>query len=143
MRAVALILALVAAAWCAKGTVKDSSSNIISELHPFFAAAAIDGDSSVPFMTLRSFIRGGVKSYLVVNCSYLSTFTAPESEVRLGDTGWDACRTKFASTPYVKAIREALSNDTALQDAGITHFKPRQGGIDLTLDLCPSKRPLA
>jgi hypothetical protein len=48
----------------------------------------------------------------------------------------------YSSTPYINALRQAEALSDPLQDAGYTRFSSSRNGIDLTIDLCPSKRPL-
>jgi hypothetical protein len=51
-------------------------------------------------------------------------------------------RKYFQTTPYVKAIDKAEKNSQSIQDAGIQTGMPKETGITLTADLCPSHRPL-
>jgi hypothetical protein len=51
-------------------------------------------------------------------------------------------RTFFKSTPYQKAISKAENQSVMIQDAGIERGLPKESGISLTADLCPSHRPL-
>lgn len=51
-------------------------------------------------------------------------------------------RQYFATTAYVKALTKAEKQSVALQDAGIQSGMPKETGITLTADLCPSHRPL-
>ena len=45
-------------------------------------------------------------------------------------------------TAYTMALSWAEANAKPLQDAGITHALPDEKGIVLTIDLCPSHKPL-
>jgi hypothetical protein len=51
-------------------------------------------------------------------------------------------RTFFKSTPYQKALTKAEKQSVMIQDAGIEMGMPKESGISLTVDLCPSHRPL-
>eukprot|EP01037_Dinobryon_pediforme_P014422 gene14422-14545_t len=51
-------------------------------------------------------------------------------------------RNFFRTTPYIKAINKAEKQSVNLQDAGIESGMPKETGISLTADLCPSHRPL-
>ncbi len=45
-------------------------------------------------------------------------------------------------SPYSRALQSASFMSDKLQDAGITHGFPDEKGIVLTIDLCPSQKPL-
>jgi len=51
-------------------------------------------------------------------------------------------RDHFKRTPYEKALRKAEHNSVVIQDAGIEQGMPKQTGVSLTADLCPSHRAL-
>jgi hypothetical protein len=48
----------------------------------------------------------------------------------------------FGKTAYGVLLADARACDLPLQDAGITHGARNRHGIDLTIDLCPSNKPL-
>jgi hypothetical protein len=48
----------------------------------------------------------------------------------------------FQGYAYANGIKDAWKNSSRNQDAGITHALPEVKGIILTIDLCPSERPL-
>ena len=54
-----------------------------------------------------------------------------------------AARAFFKNTPYERALEKAESASKSLQDAGIETGVPKEKGISLTADLCPSHKPLA
>ena len=51
-------------------------------------------------------------------------------------------RAFFQDTPYIRAIDKAEKQSVSIQDAGIESGLPKETGISLTADLCPSHRPL-
>ena len=51
-------------------------------------------------------------------------------------------RRESSPSPYDRALAEAAASSMKLEDAGITHSLPAERGINLTIDLCPSKKPL-
>jgi hypothetical protein len=81
-------------------------------------------------------------NYLVVNPNDLSTSILEKDQLIITDDSWDTILNKFSNTAYVKAIHESLENADAIQDAGITHFSSIEKGANLSVDLCPSARPL-
>jgi hypothetical protein len=108
----------------------------------FFAACSLSGDT-FPYMALRSFTQAGEKKILIVNTSDLSTGIVCADSARCNSGSLDEMHDRFRNSPYVLALDSAEKNSVSIQDAGLTHGYPRQEGIDLTADLCPSKQPLA
>jgi hypothetical protein len=108
----------------------------------FFAACTLSTDT-VPCMALRSFTQGGTKKLLVVYPAMLATRIVAQDSTRCGKSPLDSLRRQFSGQPYILALDSADNNEKIIQDAGLTHGYPHQDGIDLTADLCPSKRPMA
>ena len=98
------------------------------------------GDQS--FIVLRAFDNNNVGHYLVVNPEDLSTTIVPVTGIKLASNSFSELRKQFASTPYVKALLDAENNSKSMQDAGVTHSIPKERGINLTIDLCPSHKKL-
>jgi hypothetical protein len=94
------------------------------------------------YITLRRFQHGGDILYLAVNPEDLSTLILRRDQVSIETGSWDSILERFRNTPYVRALREASENADVIQDAGITHFSSIEKGANLTVDLCPSPRPL-
>jgi hypothetical protein len=95
-----------------------------------------------PLVVLRSFARDGARSFLAVDPGTLATRLVPPSTVAFDARPWSEVRRAVAGTPYGRALRDAAANEKPLQGAGLDRVRPTRGGIDLTLDLCPSTRPL-
>ena len=93
-------------------------------------------------IALRKFERAGQRYYLLVDPNRLMTIIRPASEFEVAEESWEDIRQKFKMTPYGEAIRDAELNSKVYQNAGITHFFSTRTGIALTVDLCPSQRPL-
>ena len=51
-------------------------------------------------------------------------------------------RTFFGNSPYQDALKKAEKASVMIQDAGIETGMPKETGISLTADLCPSHKPL-
>jgi hypothetical protein len=94
------------------------------------------------FIAIRKFCLADQMNYLVVNPNDLSTFIFREDEINVKDDSWDDILYRFNNTSYVKALHEAYDNADVIQDAGITHFSSLEQGANLTVDLCPSGKPL-
>ncbi|HEY0244847.1 MAG TPA: polysaccharide deacetylase [Mucilaginibacter sp.] len=94
------------------------------------------------WMILRRFENEGKTFYLLVNPQTLATKIDETNFYEVKGMTIAEARTFFKSTPYQKALNKAESQSIKLQDAGIESGVPKEMGISLTADLCPSHRPL-
>ena len=94
------------------------------------------------YIAIRKFSYNGQIKYLVINPNDLSTYIFKDDQIIVKDDSRDEILNRFNKTPYVKALHEAYDNANVIQDAGITHFSSFEEGANLTIDLCPSFRPL-
>ncbi|MEZ2338529.1 polysaccharide deacetylase [Mucilaginibacter sp. RCC_168] len=94
------------------------------------------------WMILRQFENEGKTYYLLVNPQTLVTKIDEPGFYQVKPMNITEARDFFKSTPYQKALRKAEKQSVALQDAGIESGIPKETGISLTADLCPSHRPL-
>jgi len=106
------------------------------------SALASEAPGGPSVVVLRSFKEGGARAYLVVDPRTLATRVVPAAAVRLEKRPWAEVRRAVADLPYGRALRDAAANENELQGAGLRRLRPARPGIDLTLDLCPSTRPL-
>jgi peptidoglycan/xylan/chitin deacetylase (PgdA/CDA1 family) len=95
-----------------------------------------------PRVVLRRFEQGGRQRALLVDPATLRTEVDAAGRVPAACSSWAAVRAAVLDTPYGQALAEAERNQTGLQDAGIVHTLPSGAGVVLTVDLCPSRRPL-
>src|ERR1700754_1783717 len=95
------------------------------------------------WMILRQFENEGKTYYLLVNPQTLVTKIDEPGFYQVKPMSIIEARDFFKNTPYQKALRKAEKQSVALQDAGIESGIPKETGISLTADLCPSHRPLA
>jgi len=107
-----------------------------------FTGLARGSDAAAPSVVLRSFEMGGSRFLLVVDPRTLEARTVPAAAVTVERRPWPAVRKAIADTAYGRALAEAEQHDAPLQDAGLTRLRPRVPGVDLTVDLCPSRRPM-
>jgi len=78
----------------------------------------------------------------VVDTESLETAVEPLAGLPAGCSDWSTVRPALAGTRYGEAIADAERNSVGLQDSGIVHAMPAGKGVVLTVDLCPSRRPL-
>ncbi len=107
-----------------------------------FTGLARASETAAPSVVLRSFDRDGQRFLLVVDPRTLETRALPAAAVKVERRRWPAVRKAVADTAYGRALAEAEQHDAPLQDAGLTRLRPAMPGVDLTVDLCPSRRPL-
>jgi len=104
-----------------------------------FALATI---ASEKLIACRSFNNNNQKYLLLVNPQTLDTKVDLTSKYTLSGLDYFNVLAIFKSTAYVKALEAAAVKDMQLQNAGIDHSIPNEKGIALTIDLCPSHKPL-
>jgi hypothetical protein len=99
-------------------------------------------NNSNEVIVLRKFSREGHTWYLTVSPQDLSTRIIRSDSIIVNQASWDFLRGRYSSTPYFKALNQAALHSDTIQDAGITRFRYSPKGINFTVDLCPSQRPL-
>lgn len=93
-------------------------------------------------LTLRSFLKDGEKSYLAVDLNTLRTQVITASTLTVQTEAWKNIEAANAVTPYFKALARAAEQALPMQDAGIVQGFTREKGVNLTIDLCPSHKPM-
>lgn len=93
-------------------------------------------------MVLRKFENDGKTLFLMVNPQTLQTEVTDSDIYSVKPMSATEARSFFKNTPYQKALTKAESQSVMIQDAGIERGMPKEAGISLTADLCPSHRPL-
>ncbi|PSK85282.1 polysaccharide deacetylase family protein [Prolixibacter denitrificans] len=93
-------------------------------------------------LIIRRYDESGELFYIGVDPNSLQTMIIPARHIVARPLTWPQIRADYKNTPYIRAIQTAEKRSFALQDAGIVHGFPKEKGITLTVDLCPSHRPL-
>ncbi len=93
-------------------------------------------------IVLRRFVRDSAAGYLAVNPKSLSTAVIDSGDLVFAEASWQLLYRRFAATPYIRALKQAESLGDSLQNAGIRRFPQSPQGINLTIDLCPARKPL-
>lgn len=94
------------------------------------------------YMILRQFENEGKTYFMLVNPQTMETRIDEASVYQVKPMTLSAARAFFKNSPYVGAIKKAEKQSVNIQDAGIESGMPKETGITLTADLCPSHRPL-
>lgn len=89
-------------------------------------------------LVLRAWKEGTANRYWAVHVRTLETAILGEA-TPLSAVEREAWITQ---TPYGKALRSEYRRDGSLQDAGIERADSTERGFHLTMDLCPSRKPL-
>lgn len=93
-------------------------------------------------LIIRKFEQYGKTNYLTVDLNTMDTQILRADKLITTTISWQKLYSDYANTPYIKALTYAKKKSFALQDAGIIHGWPVEKGINLTVDLCPSHKPL-
>jgi hypothetical protein len=94
------------------------------------------------YIVIRQYENNGKAFYMAVNPDSIETRIIPASQFKLKPISWSQILVDYKNTAYIKAIQKAQSQSMSIQNSGITHGFPTEKGITLTIDLCPSKKPL-
>lgn len=111
----------------------------ITSYEPYYGRAE---KAPQDWTVLRRFENAGRRYFLLVNPQTLDTKIADDGFYKITPMSYQQARKYFANTPYIKALAKAESQSVTIQDAGIERGMPKETGITLTADLCPSHRPL-
>jgi hypothetical protein len=106
---------------------------------PYFALCTSDNRAQT--VAVRRYV-GAKRMLLVVNTASLLTRLTPDDSCQCTTVSRHSFDSAIANTDYGHALKDAARRDIPVQDAGIIRTTPTLGGIDLTVDLCPSHRPL-
>lgn len=115
------------------------AQNEVSNYNTYFASAAYNGSDVI---VLRKFQRQNELYYLIVNSSTLHTDVIPAKGLKTTESTLEQLTRQFGNASYIKAFQTSRTQSFSIQDAGIIHGYPKEKGITLTIDLCPSHKPL-
>ena len=93
-------------------------------------------------VVLRRWQQDTQTRYLVLNPQTLETSVEALLPDGVKELPWPAILQQLAKTPYERALRSEQQRDINLQDAGIERADTTERGFSLTIDLCPSTKPL-
>ena len=113
----------------------------ISSYTPFYARATFRNQDKT-FFVLRRYLQNSKMVCLVLDPDNLAVSLVPERKLLLRPDSLKGLLNAFPSSTYSRAWHKAKAYAKPLQDAGISHTIPGLHGIVLTIDLCPSLKPL-
>jgi hypothetical protein len=112
----------------------------VSDYRLFTGIAVSSG--GITNIILRKFKLDGRNYYFTVNPETLIAGLSQELPAFVQPLAFLEINKMLEHTPYFDTLDQAEENSVINDDAGITHFLRTQKGIDLTVDLCPSRKPL-
>jgi hypothetical protein len=115
------------------------AGNGVSNYKVFFATGQFKNQT---ILVIRRFEQSGQQFYVAVNPDNLETQIIPLSKISLRVMTWKQILDGYSNTAYIRAIRAATNRSWSLQNSGIIHGYPKEKGVTLTIDLCPSHKPL-
>jgi len=107
-----------------------------------FTAVATSRRDHRTSIVLRRFRLDRETRYLLLDPDSLTTSVESGLDLRVSEESWGKIKRRYAKSLYFRAMEDAGSNAGASQNAGITHFSAAMTGVVLTVDLCPSERPM-
>jgi len=93
-------------------------------------------------VVIRAFKNSGQSFYVAVDPDNLETELIPTKQLSVEAKTWQQIVLTHSNTAYIKALQTARSQSFSLQNSGIIHGFPKEKGVSLTIDLCPSHKPL-
>lgn len=80
--------------------------------------------------------------YLTLNPQTLKTAIVSLPSNQVNALTWSSLQAGILHSPYGRALRLEQKRDSNLQDAGLERADTTERGFSLTVDLCPSSKPL-
>lgn len=111
----------------------------VSDYSTYYASAKYKGSDVA---VIRKFTRNVSRYYLTVDVNTLNTAIISAAEIKPVESSLEQLSKAFTASPYFKALSYVNKQSFALQDAGIIHGYPKEKGVTLTIDLCPSHKSL-
>ncbi|WP_461134115.1 polysaccharide deacetylase family protein [Spirosoma lituiforme] len=93
-------------------------------------------------VVLRQWRQEGQTRHLTLNPQTLETAVVNLPASQIKPLPWPSMLQSVSQTPYRRALRMEQQRDANLQDAGIERTDTTERGFSLTIDLCPSTKPL-
>jgi hypothetical protein len=133
-----LLLTLLFAVYVSK-KAELYGQHIITHYEAFIGKANY---ASKKIILLRKFEQSDVTWYIGLDPNSLETMQISSNQVKDVQRDRSKITAEFKNSPYLKAVNYAVKQSNKMKDAGIVHGFPKENGITLTIDLCPSHKPL-
>jgi hypothetical protein len=116
-----------------------SQSDSIKNYRKYFAVGKYSGTDVA---IIREYTRNNKRFFIAVGFTDIKTYLIPSEMISPVSKDWNEIMNQYSDTPYIKAINFSRQQSLPLQNAGIQHGYYKEKGITLTIDLCPSLKPL-
>lgn len=91
---------------------------------------------------LRSYQLNHSRYYVGIDVDDLSSHILSASSFKFMASGWEAMDRQYGNRTYFRALLAAKRSEGLLQDAGLQQGDIHENGFVLSVDLCPSHKPL-
>ena len=115
------------------------AQNEISHYDVYFATGELNNKT---ILIIRQYDQSDKHYFVGVDPDNLETQIIPSTQISTTACNWQEILKKYKKSPYIRAIQTAKKRSFALQNSGIVHGFPKEKGVTLTIDLCPSHKPL-
>jgi len=115
------------------------AQNNVSNYKTYYAAGEY---SNKKYLIIRKYEQTGQLFYVGIDPEDLETKIIPSKDVAIQSTNWPQILIQYKNSAYVRALQAATKHSGSIQNAGIVHGYPKEKGVTLTIDLCPSHKPL-
>ncbi|MDR2269348.1 MAG: polysaccharide deacetylase [Sphingobacterium sp.] len=102
---------------------------------------ALQGNGK-PLIGIRSFRMKANKYYLTVDPTTLETSVMADKVLHVYNRDSIQVTKSLIGSVYERCFSIVRETENNLQDAGLNFSLPKEAGINLTIDLCPSHKPL-
>ncbi len=116
-----------------------TAQNGISNYKVYFAFGNIKSEN---ILIIRKFDQAGKQFYVGVDIDNLETKIISSTQISVKALRWQQILLNYSNSAYVRAIKAAKTNSNSIQNSGVIHGYPKEKGAVLTIDLCPSHKPL-
>ena len=115
------------------------AQDVISNYRVFFAAGNFKNKN---ILIIRQYEQTGKTYFVGVDPGTIETQIISSDQISADSLSWPEVLVRFKNTAYIRAIQTAKKQSYSLQNSGIIHGFPKEKGVTLTIDLCPSNKPL-
>ena len=115
------------------------AQNEIINYKVYFAAGDFRNKN---ILVIRKFEQWGKEFYVTVDPDNIETQIIPSNQISVKTMSWQQILNEYKNTAYIRAIKTSIKQSFTIQNSGIVHGFPKEKGVTLTIDLCPSNKPL-
>lgn len=118
-----------------------SAENVVGQLSGYTVSFGLTNQKPRQ-VVLCHWTQNGQSMHWLVDPQTLETSVQAPPENAVQMRSWADLQRQLTNTPYGRAMRDEQQRDGPLQDAGLERTDTTERGFSLTIDLCPSTKPL-